>query len=158
MIGDIELARKNADEFLNLFGDYFILLKKKTSGTKCSCYDEDRKSGVSDCPLCFGVGFVGGYDQDPNFYRVSLSLPTMMMRVTKWGIIIDDSPIGWVSYSCDVKIGDVIAITDEEGQIIYYRFYVKDIMPEYLYRRQNVIKKKLSLVFINEGDPLYNLI
>jgi len=158
MISDIELARKNADEFLNLFGDYFILLKKKTSGQKCSCYDEERQSGVSDCPICFGTGYVGGYDKDSVLYRISLSLPTMMMRVTRYGIIIEDSPVGWVSYSCDIKIGDVVAVTDSQGETVFYKFLVKDILNETLYGRENVIKKKVSLAFINEGDPLYGII
>lgn len=154
---DLKLARSNANEFLNLFGDYFYLYKKKTSGNLCSCYDQERKSGVADCPNCYGTGFVGGYEKDSNTYRISLSLPTMMMRVTKYGIIIDDSPLGWVSYDCPVEIGDLIAITDEEGSGIFYRFQVKDIMNETLYGRGNIIKKKIDLTFINEGDPLYQV-
>lgn len=154
---DIELARLRSKEALTTFGDYAIILRKKTSGVKCSCYDDDRGSGVSDCTSCYGTGFVGGYDKDTNIYRMVLTLPTMAIKVTKYGIIVDDSPSGWLAYDCPIKQGDVIWITDETGQDVYYRFWVKQIIPEFLFGRENIVKMKLDLVFINPGDPLYGL-
>ena len=36
--------------------------RHKVSGEKCSCVDINKQSAVSTCPICYGTGFVGGYD------------------------------------------------------------------------------------------------
>lgn len=40
----------------------FFYYKRKTNGRRCSCYG-DELSPDSDCGVCYGTGFVGGYDK-----------------------------------------------------------------------------------------------
>lgn len=43
-------------------GERVKVFLKKTAGFKCGCNSDTRKQPRSDCPLCFGAGFIGGYD------------------------------------------------------------------------------------------------
>lgn len=43
-------------------GERVKVFLRKTAGFKCGCTSDTRKQPRSDCPLCFGVGFIGGFD------------------------------------------------------------------------------------------------
>lgn len=43
-------------------GERVKVFLKKTAGFKCGCNSDTRKQARADCPLCFGAGFIGGYD------------------------------------------------------------------------------------------------
>lgn len=52
---------------LNSDGDLCQVFRKKITGTRCinpNCpaYNNYQQAGSDDCPVCLGVGFVGGYD------------------------------------------------------------------------------------------------
>lgn len=47
----------------------FFYYKRKTNGRRCSCYG-DELSPDSDCGVCYGTGFVGGYDKYGTFTEV----------------------------------------------------------------------------------------
>lgn len=47
----------------------FFYYKRKTNGRRCSCYG-DELSPDSDCSVCYGTGFVGGYDKYGTFTEV----------------------------------------------------------------------------------------
>lgn len=47
----------------------FFYYKRKTNGRRCSCYG-DELSADSDCGVCYGTGFVGGYDKYGTFTEI----------------------------------------------------------------------------------------
>ena len=44
-------------------GDTCVLLKRLWSGATCSCYTPNQEYPDPRCGACFGVGYVGGYEQ-----------------------------------------------------------------------------------------------
>lgn len=47
----------------------FFYYKRKNNGRRCSCYG-DELSPDSDCSVCYGTGFVGGYDKYGTFTEI----------------------------------------------------------------------------------------
>ena len=42
-------------------GEPVWLLRRKWTGELCPCWDKNRQRADGRCPICFGVGYVGGY-------------------------------------------------------------------------------------------------
>lgn len=55
------IAQKSANAVLSDRRAFFYY-KRKTNGRRCSCFGEET-SPDSDCSVCYGTGFVGGYDK-----------------------------------------------------------------------------------------------
>jgi len=47
---------------LKLVGEQVAFYRQKQFGQICSCVDKNRQSALSNCPVCKGTRFVGGYD------------------------------------------------------------------------------------------------
>lgn len=62
------IAQKSANAGLSNRRSFFYY-KRKNNGRRCSCYG-DELSPDSDCGVCFGTGFVGGYDKYGTFTDV----------------------------------------------------------------------------------------
>lgn len=43
-------------------GERVKVFIRKWAGEKCPCWDEQYKNAKNDCSLCFGTGYVGGYE------------------------------------------------------------------------------------------------
>jgi hypothetical protein len=62
----LELVRsisKMTDNALNVDTRWFYYYKKKATGRVCTCCSGDQSSPDAKCIICYGVGFVGGYDK-----------------------------------------------------------------------------------------------
>jgi hypothetical protein len=57
----IERARERQRYTLETVGEHVHLFSQKQIGDKCSCIREDIPKG--DCWVCYGTGWVGGYDK-----------------------------------------------------------------------------------------------
>lgn len=60
-IGDINLQREEL--LLGLTGEPFILLRRKWTGKVCPEFTHRQEHPKARCPMCFGTGFLGGYDR-----------------------------------------------------------------------------------------------
>lgn len=57
-----EIVRKELLLYVKYSGMYGVLLKQKVWGEPCSCVDPNTEEVQNpDCPLCYGMGIVGGY-------------------------------------------------------------------------------------------------
>lgn len=57
-----EIREKNS-KMLEQDGEICDLYIRKTSGVRCDCWDDRRKQADARCEICFGTGWVGGYDK-----------------------------------------------------------------------------------------------
>lgn len=55
------IAQKSANAVLSDRREFYYF-KKRTTGRRCSCFQEET-APESTCPICYGVGIVGGYDK-----------------------------------------------------------------------------------------------
>lgn len=68
-LNDRNLAR--LDTMLQTSGEPVVLLRRKWTGVKCSCFGLRREHQRTRCPLCYGTGFSGGYDRYINTRPIS---------------------------------------------------------------------------------------
>lgn len=56
--------RRREQTLLNFLGELCLVYIAKTDGSTCTCYRTYQgQSTDPDCPVCFGSGFIGGYEQ-----------------------------------------------------------------------------------------------
>jgi len=112
-------ARTGAEALRRLYivlermGEKSILLRKKRSGTRCSCWrDQDRKA-LPSCSDCYGTGWIGGFDV---FYPFLMDPQPAGERVklTNIGLTIDTQPRAWGVIVPKINDGDfIIRLYDE---------------------------------------------
>jgi hypothetical protein len=77
-------------------GMWFDLYTRKYSGEKCpKCYDSIRgRAGSSTCDICFGTGFVGGYE--PAFQLlVRLKPVDQSLGISNQMLVNENTPGAW---------------------------------------------------------------
>jgi len=65
-IRNMSLAQQSdrrEEMLLDLTGEPVVLVRRLWKGVVCSCYEINREHPEPRCPVCFGTGFVTGYDQ-----------------------------------------------------------------------------------------------
>jgi hypothetical protein len=94
---DIRVQMMQREELLlETSGEPFVLMRRLWTGIRCSCFMSRREHADARCPVCFGVGFVGGFDQFINPRRPD---GRILIRVDP---AVDD-----------LKIGDKDALTPD---------------------------------------------
>lgn len=48
-------------------GERAVLMQRKLSGDRCYCWNDSTRESLRDCPDCYGVGFLGGYNVFPRW-------------------------------------------------------------------------------------------
>jgi len=102
------------EENLKLAGTDAIWLSRKTTGIKCSCWDrESNQSKYSKCARCYGVGWIGGYD-DPVNIKISYDPGKHQVNIENLGLIIDINPSAWTKKtSPPIKTRDIIILKND---------------------------------------------
>jgi hypothetical protein len=113
---DILMQTLQREELLlETTGEPFVLMRRLWTGIRCSCFMLRREHPDERCPVCFGTGFVGGYDQFINPRRPD---GRMLVRVDpasdnlligdKDGLTPDYKPSNWTMAFPAVKDRDVL--------------------------------------------------
>lgn len=58
-----EVNNQRQEELLEIDGEPCCLLRRRTTGITCSCYEPTTQNPGLRCSFCYGTGFVTGYDQ-----------------------------------------------------------------------------------------------
>lgn len=101
------------------------ILKKRTFGRKCKkCYDYfNRKALISNCNICYGTGFRGGFFY-PVVTRVQMNSPTFAERFDQQGPVnIDNVVQGWLTNYPVIHPNDILI--DREGN----RYIIIQVYP-----------------------------
>jgi len=75
-------------------GEFVKVFLRKAFGSRCSCWQTDYKQAENDHPVCFGTGWVGGYDGP---YEMIIGPPEgpRTRRQEKQGLKIDQRQEVW---------------------------------------------------------------
>lgn len=95
--------------FRYVFGTPAMIFKKKTEGTRCNnCWDNVIKRVTkSNCSVCYGTGFIGGYYR-PSSHWMNFSPDPTTAQVTEFGIREpSQNDVEFVNYPL-LQMGDII--------------------------------------------------
>lgn len=90
-------------------GMLFDLYTRKYDGERCpQCYDPIRgRAGSNDCAICYGTGFVGGYDPAFQLY-VRLKPAQQSLDVSNQMYVNNTSPGAWTISDTQIKNRDIL--------------------------------------------------
>ena len=90
-------------------GMLFDLYTRKYDGEHCPrCYDEIRgRAGTLDCDICYGTGYVGGYDPAYQLY-VRLKPIEQALNVSTQMYTFENSPGAWTITTTKIMNRDVL--------------------------------------------------
>jgi len=130
-------------------GELFDLYKRKLEGEKCSCFDSERGSAANaNCTICYGTGFVGGYDPIFQIYIRQKPSDSNLER-TSQGLKIKNELGAWTI--CDVMIRDRDLLINPQG--IMFRVYSTNINIAAGYNFHQEIK----MYEVETNDPVYTI-
>ena len=94
-------------------GMLFDLYTRKYDGERCpQCYDEIRgRSGSNSCDMCYGTGWVGGYDPAFQLY-VRLKPVEQYLGVSNQMFVNENSPGAWTISDTIIKNRDILISPD----------------------------------------------
>lgn len=130
-------STQRLDMMLGVTGEPVVLLKRKWTGIRCKCYRLNNEAPEGRCPYCFGVGFVGGYDQ---FYNPRRPDSRILMRfdptqddlaLRNIGLQQNFITNGWTIVYPAIKDMDVLIRFNQDGS------------EEFRYEIMNVNRNKL---------------
>lgn len=94
-------------------GERVSFLLKKSSGTRCSCYSVEKGEARFRCVLCYGIGWLGGYDLvqydlDGNPLYIKINEVKRVLTPDEPGEIVEQSPDFWILTYPILSTGDII--------------------------------------------------
>ena len=154
-------AQSRNEVLLEQVGEPVILLKRKWSGTNCDCVDLRRQHPRDKtCGICFGTGFLGGFDQFSNQRREDRNI-LVRFKETKHDLELSMNkhlstvmePSCWTMPIPTIRDRDIIIRFGFSGE------------PEYIYEVLNVDRERfvyqhygrqnLSLKRLDKTDIIY---
>lgn len=134
---------------LQVTGESVVLLRRKWTGIRCKCFTLNNESPEARCPVCFGTGFVSGYDQYYNDRRsdrrilVRFDATVDDLAYKSHGLEQNFQPNAWTLTVPAIKDRDIIIRFNEDGT------------DEFRYEVLNVTRNKL--LFSNSGSQKFQL-
>ena len=132
-----DVNNQRLDMLLDVTSDPVVLLKRLWTGIRCNCFRMNQEAPEGRCGVCYGVGFVGGYDQfynprDPSG-RIKVRFePTADTVLTKQiGIQQSFVPNAWTLVYPAIHSRDVLIRFNQDGT------------EEYRYEVVNVTRNKM---------------
>lgn len=116
LIPQIANRTRNA---ISVDGRQVFLYQRLRSGSRCSCWTTAESTPHSECPICFGVGFVGGYHKwgtdtyifDPTHRWVGLNtMVNPLLGLPPWFTLTAGTTSGYVEWSHKLQIGTYYGI------------------------------------------------
>lgn len=130
--------------------DEVYWIKRRPSGTLCSCYDPVRQDSEPDCPYCYGTRFVGGYFPGRKIkvnYQSGLSETEFM---DQRGTTDQMTPIQfWSPALPRIEIGDIIA--GQNG----WRYLVTSVMRTH--KNHYILRQIISAQWLPRSDMRYEI-
>lgn len=154
-----EVNDQRQEVLLDLEGDPCCLLRRRTTGITCSCYEPATQNPGLRCPNCYGTGFVTGYEQY-FFPRRSDGRIMVKFDPTEEDIKIEDEglegyflPNCWTLTVPPLKSRDVLIRFNEDGTE-EFRYKVLRVTRNRLLSSISGAQK-FSAVRVRRTDPIY---
>jgi hypothetical protein len=107
---------------LSVKGEPIVLLKRLWTGIRCKCFRMNNETPEGRCSVCFGVGFVGGYQQYINPRRkdgrilASFAASADNLALKNIGMQQEFTPNCWTTVMPAIKDRDILIRFTEDGQ------------------------------------------
>ncbi len=146
---------------LTATGEPCCLLKRMAKGKVCKCIDMNRETPEPRCPICYGVGFVSGYEQ---FFNPRRSDGRVMVR---FGPTVEDMerqepglenkfiPDCWTIVYPAIKDGDVI-IRFNEDNTEEFRYEILNVTRNKVFLTQSGMQKFVAQR-VRKFSPIYQI-
>lgn len=131
-------------------GQLFDLYTRKYEGEKCTkCYDPIRgRAATTDCDVCYGTGFVGGYE--PQFQLYVRQKPAQTdLGITPEGYVYNNTPGAWTISTIMIKNRDILI--NPQGQLFTVLSSHVNQAAGYLFHQELMLKE------LDPTDPLYKM-
>lgn len=131
-------------------GQLFDLYTRKTEGEHCpKCYDPLRgRSGDINCDVCFGTGFVGGYE--PMFQLYVRQKPAQTdLSIQTPGLVYNHTPGAWTISTVQIKNRDILI--NPQGIMFQVLSTQVNQAAGYLFHQEMQLKE------LDPNDPLYKI-
>lgn len=155
-----ESARRQ-EMLLEATGEPVVLFKRTWTGIKCKCYVAHNENPDDRCPVCFGTGFVVGYNQ---YYNPRRSDGRIMVRFspTEDDLKVDESGLE-PNFITDAWTMVTPAIKDKDFIIRYNDDDSREFRYEVLSVNRNKLllntygKQTLKIQRVRKTDPIYQV-
>lgn len=102
-----EMVRRH-NIMLRLHGEDVYYWVRKTTGPRCSCYDESHGQQLDPfCTSCWGTGYQDGFI-GLGWTRMIIDPPRVMLKLAPTGFIMDSRSTVWAATYPKMKNGDLI--------------------------------------------------
>ena len=105
------------------------------AGTVCSCYDQYTGEAETDCPICYGTGLSGGYDQviynESELIKLRINNLQRTLELTDTGYSVGIQSKGQLAGEPLIKNRDLIFWVDKQLMFEVYNYtpkYVAELM------------------------------
>lgn len=149
-----DLTAKNiiADKNIGLRSKYggkpLLLLKRKTNGGRCSCFDDTLgKQSEENCSECYDTSWQGGYWTPIQFQGMINAAPNRT-QITEWGLWETSDVILLTTNFPKLSPRDVIV--DKNNR----RWLIVQVRP--IERGLYIITQQAQLRLINKSDVIYS--
>lgn len=161
---DVRMQTLQREELLlETDGEPFVLLRRLWTGIRCSCFMLRREHADARCPVCFGVGFVGGYEQFVNPRRAD---GRILVRVDpavddlkigdKDALTPDYKPGNWTMAFPAIKDRDVLVRFNPDLKTEEFRYEILDVTRMRAFFAQSGVQKFNMQRFVRT-DIIYQI-
>jgi hypothetical protein len=145
---------------LETTGEPFVLMRRLWTGVRCSCHMLRREHADQRCPVCYGTGFVNGYEQ---FFNPRRSDSRILVRVDpasedlliedKGGLTPKYEPGSWTMAFPAVKDRDVLVRFNTDGTE-EFRYEILDVTRVRAFFGQSGVQK-FNMKRFHRTDIIY---
>ncbi len=151
-------AYRREEFLLERTGERCVFVRRLWKGIVCSCFESNREHPEHRCPVCFGTGFVTGYEQFFNPRRsdgnilVRFSPTKEDLKMEEGGLESTFVPDCWTLTAPAVKDRDFIIRLHEDGTEDF-RYEILDVTRnKVLFGEQGV--QKFTCQRVRKFDPI----
>ncbi|HVI40455.1 MAG TPA: hypothetical protein VM577_07330 [Anaerovoracaceae bacterium] len=156
-ISDANAQRQEV--LLNATGEPVVLVRRRWTGMRCPCFMANVEQPDDRCPICFGVGFVTGYDQFVNPRRSDGRI-VVRFGPTEDSLIQNESglestfiPDCFTIVVPSIKNRDFLIRFNEDGTE-EFRYEVLNVTRNKIFQ-QDLGGQKFKAQRVRKTDPIY---
>lgn len=131
--------------------DEIYLIKQRTGGEICSCYDDVRKISNSDCPICYGTKYKKGFYPAEKIMVNYQYFTTTSETLEQRGIVDTTNPINFWTKNLPRIFPDDIIVGQND-----LRYIVNSV--NITYKNHYIIRQIVSATPIPKSDRRYKIL
>jgi len=158
-LGIDDFNNQREEVLLSLTGEPVVLIKRLWEGIQCSCVIKTRETPEHRCSVCFGTGFVTGYEQYYNPRRsdgrilVHFDPAVEDLIHMDAGLESEYKPNSWTLSTPIVKDRDFLIRFNKDGTE-EFRYEILNVTRNKILLN-NVGGQKFAVTRIRKTDPIY---